>query len=87
MSLLEGETLAAVPEPEDKGTEYIVWKKIEGTQAENEIWEKVGSGIGGRDAVIKAVAGQIDGVYSASPARSWKPVRVAAKVEVTLSEL
>lgn len=101
MSLLEEATagdapLAVVPEPEEKeDTEYVVFKLREVTAsnspgeavAANEVWEKIGVARGGRAAVIRSIAGKDEGIYSATPSRSWKPARVGVKVDVTVTEL
>lgn len=87
-------TLTPVPDPEpeaEKGTEYVVFKLREyasdGPAPFHDEWEQIGIGRGSYHGVIKELAGQIDGVYSAAPTRSWRPVRLAAKVEVTVTEL
>lgn len=100
MSLLdqtaaETEPLASVPDPPaeseptpeaEKGTEYVVFKLNDQVEA-GDVWKKIGVGRGSYAGVIKEIAGQVDGIYSAAPTRSWRPVRLGVKTEITLAEL
>lgn len=93
MSLLEGGGLTAVPEPEEgQDTEYVVLKLREDKDpsdpiGEWETWDKIGVARGSRAAVLKHIADQVEGVYLATPSRSWKPARIGVKTETTITEL
>lgn len=85
------------PETEEEATEYVVLKLREDlgpessspgeAAAKRELWEKIGVARGSRAAVLKAVAAKDEGIYLATPSRSWKPARVGVKVDVTVTEL
>jgi hypothetical protein len=71
-------------------TEYLVLiRSIQPGDTEGPLWREVEKvSAASADAAIKAVAGETDGEYVATPTRSWQPVpvKVEKKLIVRLGE-